>query len=243
LLNRPNVNPELKKKMENAPFYFASVTGVDREFGRILSTLKELGLDKNTIVVFSSDHGETMASHVEDPKNSPYIESFNVPFMIRYPDKLKPHISKLLLSTPDIMPTLLTLAGLQKAIPESVEGTDLSSEIKRLKISGNAPEAVLYLRNNDGEKNADGKVISYFPEARGLKTNRYTMVISIDRKSKAMKQVLMFDDLKDPYQLHNLSPDKNRKLFHSLCKQLPALLKKANDPWYKERILGDIIPY
>jgi arylsulfatase A-like enzyme len=52
LLVRPNVNPDLKKRQENAPFYFASVTGVDREFGRILAALKEMGLDKNTIVVF-----------------------------------------------------------------------------------------------------------------------------------------------------------------------------------------------
>jgi len=84
LLVRQNVNPELKKKQKKAPFYFASVTGVDREFGRILDAVKQLGLDKNTIVVFTSDHGETMASHVEDPKNSPYAESMNVPFIARH---------------------------------------------------------------------------------------------------------------------------------------------------------------
>ncbi len=242
LLIRPNVNQKLKKKMENAPFYFASVTGVDREFGRILTALKELGLDKNTIVVFSSDHGETMASHVEDPKNSPYVEAMNVPFMIRYPEKLKPHISKVLLSTPDVMPTLLSLAGLGNMIPKSVEGTDLSGEIKNLKLSKNAPKAVLYIRNNDGDKNAEGKVISYFPESRGLKTDHYTMSISIDRK-KQLKEVLLFDDLKDPYQMHSLSVEKNKELFKSLCKQMPAFLKKANDPWYNEKILSDIIPY
>lgn len=242
LLIRPNVNHKLKEKMENAPFYFASVTGVDREFGRILDALKELGLDKNTIVVFSSDHGETMASHVEDPKNSPYVEAMNVPFIIRYPEKLQPHISKVLLSTPDVMPTLLSLAGLKNAIPKAVEGTDLSGEIKSLKRTKNSPKAVLYLRNNDGDIDADGKVMSYFPESRGLKTDRYTMSIRIDRKYK-LKDVQLFDDVKDPYQMHSLSVNENPKLFQSLCKQMPALLKKANDPWYKEKILGDVIPY
>ena len=48
-------------KAESARYYFASVTGVDRAFGQILDALKELGLDKNTIVVFASDHGETMS--------------------------------------------------------------------------------------------------------------------------------------------------------------------------------------
>jgi len=44
-------------------------------------------LDNNTIVVFSSDHGETLASQVNDAKNSPYIEALNVPFLIRFPRK------------------------------------------------------------------------------------------------------------------------------------------------------------
>ena len=242
LLIRPNVNKSLTKKLENAPYYFASVTGVDREIGRILATLKEMGLDKNTIVVFSSDHGETMASHVEDPKNSPYTESMNVPFMIRFPEKLKPHVSKLLLSTPDVMPTLLSLAGFKNSIPKTVEGTDLSTEISNKKLSNTAPKAVLYIRNVDGNKNAEGKIISYFPVARGLKTDRYTLAITIDRK-KQLKEVLLFDDQKDPYQMTNLPIEKNKELFQLLCSQLPALLKKANDPWYREKILSDIIRY
>lgn len=243
LLVRPNVNPALKKRQENAPFYFASVTGVDREFGRILAALKSMGLDENTIVVFSSDHGETLASHVEDAKNSAYTEALNVPFMIRYPEKLKPHVSNLLLSTPDVMPTLLSLAGLKNEIPESVEGTDLSSELNYKKSSKLAPKAVLYIQNIDGQKNIEGKVMNYFPVSRGIKTNRYTMAITIDKKTKKLKNVLLFDDLKDPYQMNNLFVEKNKALFKSLCSQLPALLKQANDPWYRERILSDLIPY
>ena len=95
------------EKAESARYYFASVTGVDRAFGQILATLKEMGLDKNTIVVFSSDHGGTMCSQrTDDPKNSPYSESMNVPFIVRYPDKIRPRVDNLMLSSPDIMPTL-----------------------------------------------------------------------------------------------------------------------------------------
>lgn len=243
LLVRPNVKSELAKRKANAPYYFANVTGVDREFGRILAALKSLGLDKNTIVVFSSDHGETLASHVDDAKNSPYTEALNVPFLIRFPEKLKPNVSNLLLSTPDVMPTLLSLAGLKNKIPAKVEGTDLSLELTRPKPSKQAPKAVLYIQNIDGPKNKEDKVLSYFPVSRGVKTDRYTLAISIDKKTKQLKSVLMFDDLKDPYQMQNLPIEKHKKLFASLCKQMPALLKKANDPWYRERILSDIIPY
>jgi arylsulfatase A-like enzyme len=60
--------------MPKAPsirYYLANVTAVDRNFGRILDALKEAGLEDNTIVVFTSDHGETMCSHgTADPKNT-----------------------------------------------------------------------------------------------------------------------------------------------------------------------------
>lgn len=109
LLVRPNADPKMEKA-ESVRYYFASVTGVDRAFGKILDALKELGLDKNTIVVFASDHGETMCSQrTNDPKNSPYSESMNTPFLVRYPDKLKPRVDNLMMSSPDIMPTLLGL--------------------------------------------------------------------------------------------------------------------------------------
>ena len=73
LLIRPNVDLKMKKA-ESARYYFASVTGVDRAFGQILETLKEMGLDKNTVVIFASDHGETMCSQrTDDPKNSSLV--------------------------------------------------------------------------------------------------------------------------------------------------------------------------
>ena len=121
LLIRDNVDTTMLKAA-SAPYYFAQVTGVDREFGRLLETLDNLGLSDNTIVVFASDHGETMCSHgLDDPKNSPYSESTDIPFLIRYPGKLEPGVKDLILSTPDIMPTVLGLSGLSNEIPDSLE--------------------------------------------------------------------------------------------------------------------------
>lgn len=242
LLIRPNINPALTEKHGSAPYYFAAVTGVDRQFGRILQALKEAGLDKNTIVVFSSDHGETLTSHVLDAKNSPYTEALNVPFLIRYPGTLKPKVSNLMLGTPDIMPTLLSLAGLESKIPASVQGNNLAGFLKSEKNIRKAPKGVLYIRNVDGEKNAEGKVISYFPIARGIKTERYTMAITIDRK-KNLKEVLLFDDKKDPYQMNSLDYNKNKKLYRKLTRQMSVLLKEADDPWYREKILSQEFKY
>ena len=236
LLVRPNVNPELKKKQKKAPFYFSSVTGVDTEFGRILDAVKQLGLDKNTIVVFTSDHGETMASHVEDPKNSPYAESMNVPFIIRYPGRLKPGVSDLMLSTPDIMPTLLSMAGLKAEIPSTVQGNDLAAHLSGKVSKVKAPKGVLYIRNVDGDVNDKDEVLNYFPVARGIKTDRYTLAITIDR-DKQVKEILLFDDKKDPYQMHPLDAGRNKSLMKRLTRQMKELLKQANDPWYRESIL------
>ncbi len=243
LLVRPNVNEELVEKQECAPYYFASVTGVDREFGRVLETLKSLGLDKNTIVVFTSDHGETLASHVLDPKNSPYTESMNVPFLIRYPKKLTPSVSSLLLSPIDIMPTLLSLAGLEDDIPVNVQGQDLSPFLKHGELTTTyAPEAVLYIRNVNGNVDDEGNVVDYFPVSRGIKTEQFTLALTINNEN-TITDILFFDDKKDPYQMRNLSINEHKKEFEYLCKLMASLLKKANDPWYKKRILSDIIPY
>jgi len=244
LLVRPNVDTTMRKA-SCARYYFASVTGVDREFGRILDELKRSGLDENTIVVFTSDHGETMCSQgTNDPKNTPYAESMNVPFLISYPAKLKSRVdNELLLSTPDIMPTLLGLSGLQNKIPATIEGRNYADWFMTKGSTIPVRDAALYIRNTDGEKNAEGKVISYFPISRGIKTKDYTLSLTIDRETKELKESLLFHDSVDPYQMHNLSLADNEDIVFSLTGKLMLLLKEANDPWYKEKILNDLIPY
>lgn len=235
---RENADTTLTKA-PSARYYFANVTGVDREFGRLMDELERLGLDRNTIVIFTSDHGETMCSHgTYDPKNSIYTESFNVPFIIRWPDRIRHRTDGLMLSTTDIMPTLLSLAGLGEMIPETVEGRDLSGAL--LGKPCERPDAVLYIRNLDGEKDSEGMVRGIFPEARGIKTERYSMEISISR-DYSIKQVLIFDNLADPYQMDCLSAEDNPELFIELCLKLQEKLEESNDIWYRENILANIL--
>ena len=244
LLVRPNADPTMKKAA-STPYYFASVTGVDRAFGQILAALKELGLDKNTIVVFASDHGETMCSQgTDDPKNSPYAESMNVPFLVRFPDKLQPRVEdNLMLSSPDIMPTLLGLAGLSDSIPATVQGYNYAPLFFDANAAVERPTGALYIQNMDGEKDSDGKVRSYFPASRGFKSDRYTLALYIDRKDHKLVKSLLFDDEKDPYQLNNLPLDENKEIVASLCAEMGKELKRIDDPWFQERILEEMIPY
>jgi arylsulfatase A-like enzyme len=126
LLNRPNFDrnnphPQAKAHVKN---YFAAVTGTDEQFGRILTALQEKGLEKNTIVVFTSDHGEMMGSHNRMHKSVAYEESIGIPFIIRWPGKIPARRDDLLLTPADIMPSLLGLMGLFDLIPIDIEGAD-----------------------------------------------------------------------------------------------------------------------
>ncbi|MDD6472941.1 MAG: sulfatase [Bacteroidales bacterium] len=244
LLVRPNVDFSMDKT-KSAPYYFANVTGVDREFGRILDALKELGLDKNTIVIFTSDHGETMCSQgVKDPKNSPYAESVNVPFMIRYPDHLKPRVDNLMLSTPDIYPTLLGLVGLKHMIPGHLHGRDLSDIFFNPETTTvERPESALYFQNSDGRKGEDGLFYDFYPNARGLKTDRYTIAFYLDKKTGKLRESLFFDDVEDPYQQRNIPLDEKPEVVKELCQKLGQELKRIDDRWYQDKLLPELITY
>lgn len=233
---RPNADTTIWKAGA-ARYYFANVTGVDREFGRLLDELKRLGLDDNTIVVFTSDHGETMCSQgTDDPKNSIYTESFNVPFMIRYPDKIRPRVDSTLLSTIDIMPTLLSMAGLEAKIPESAEGRDLSPVLLENGKDCDIPDCALYIRNVNGPKDEDGNVRGFFPVARGIKTDRYTFEVAI-KKNGSLASVTIYDDINDPYQMSCIDYRKEPELFSTLMNMLKAKLQEADDIWHRENRL------
>ncbi len=179
-----------------------------------------------------------------DPKNSPYAESMNVPMLIRFPGRIAPEIdNELIMSSPDIMPTILGLAGLADSIPAEVEGRDYSCRF--LGTSNDTPlrKGALYIKNSDGDRDSLGNVISYFPVSRGIKTKRYTMALTLDKKTGKLKSSLLFDDIADPYQQHNLPLEDYPEIVSQLCSEMVSLLKEADDPWYTNKILPELIPY
>ncbi len=111
--------------------YYAFVTEIDDWVGKILGKLDELKLSDNTLVVFVSDHGEMLGSHGMRGKFNFYEESVRVPFLIRYPGKIKPAQT---ISTPvsilNIFPTVLDYAGVKNIATDGyslkgiMEGTE-----------------------------------------------------------------------------------------------------------------------
>ena len=129
----PNVPAEMQQQaLIELKGYYAHCTATDKAIGDLIAKMRELGLMENTIVVFTSDHGEMMGAHGVKPtiKQLAWDESIRIPFLISYPGigKNKGLAIKAPINTPDILPSLLGLAGIP--IPNSVEGEDLSEQIK-----------------------------------------------------------------------------------------------------------------
>ena len=221
---RPNIPPAGQKwgdyYRKNIKGYYAMISGVDDQFGRILKALESTGLSGNTIVLFTSDHGNCLGIHDKISKNNAYEESMRVPLLIRWPGKLRPRREDLLLSTPDLYPTLLDLMGFRSDIPRTVEGSSHASLL--LSGKGQKPTSQLYLWTPLGQPDWG---------RRGIRTLTHTLIISL-MPDKAPERVL-FNNVKDPYQMKNIASE-NPELFQKLVKdELIPLLEKTKDPWLK----------
>jgi len=105
--------------------YYASITFADTQIGRILDQLKATGLDKNTIVVFTSDHGYHMGEHGHYQKTTLFENADRVPLIISTPEmKAKGRQTKSIVEMIDFYPTLAELAGLKP--PAYISGVSLA---------------------------------------------------------------------------------------------------------------------
>lgn len=112
--------PDNQKRMWAA--YYASVTFMDEQVGRILAELERLGLRESTAIVFTSDHGYHLGEHTFWQKSNLHEEVLRVPLIISVPG-MKPGRTRSLVELVDMFPTLAELAGLP--VPESVQGSSL----------------------------------------------------------------------------------------------------------------------
>ncbi len=210
--------------------YYAMTADVDRSVGRLLDAVREQGLENDTLFVFTSDHGEMFGSHGRRAKYIFYEEACRVPFLVRWPGHIRPGAIDTLLSTPDIMPTLLGALGLRA--PRAVEGADLSGNL--LGRSSHGPEAIYMQGMGTTAAWKDGT------EWRALRDHQYTYAIYHRDRSE-----LLFDNVADPYQMKNLASDRanNAKLEYYRA-QLQRWMKDHNDTfesctWYRDRWTSD----
>lgn len=217
---RPNVPAGVREAAINElRGYYAAIDILNDCFGRLMQTLESTGTADDTIVVFQSDHGEMAYSQGLKYKDVPFDESIRIPFLMRYPRKFGRQGRKCdaALTVPDIMPTLLSTAGIP--IPSGVEGVDWSCAVEG-KMPANAPQSsFLNMAVSSGSMRSDG-----FAAFRGVRTERYTYVRSIKGPW------LLYDNEKDPYQMKNLvSAPGARATLAELEEELTGWLRKRRD--------------
>lgn len=113
--------------------YYASITFIDDQIGRIIQTLKDKGMYDNALIVFTSDHGDMLGDHYHWRKTYAYEGSTNVPFIMKWPKTLKVKVKKgkkidQVVELRDFLPTFLDAAGVE--IPAALDGQSLLSLVK-----------------------------------------------------------------------------------------------------------------
>lgn len=193
------MNPTQEKKAIAA--YYASVAYMDAQVGKVLNALKEEGLEDNTIVIFTSDHGFHLAEHRFWMKVSLKEESVRVPLIIKVPGK-KPAVCNSLAELIDLYPTISELAGLTP--PKHIQGKSLVRTIDN-------PEAevrdIIFTVTQGGKsfllRNRDWAFMSYNEDG------------SLGYE--------LFDMKKDPHQITNLA---KRPEHQDTLNQFKKLLKQ-----------------
>lgn len=222
-------NPEFVKKRKE---YFAAISGLDDNFGRLMEFLKEKGLWEDTVIVLSADHGDCMGSHGCYGKNVWYEESIRIPLYFHGPG-IPAGETDVIFASPDHMPTLLGLLGVEA--PDTAEGKDLHLFVEGrgelcqepahgfLCMFPGMPELVDPYR----KKGLNSKSFGW----RGIRTKNATFVV--DRGTKPGEEVrrFLYHNDTDPYQMvpkELEAEDEETQKYEGILKEY---LSALNDPF------------
>jgi choline-sulfatase len=192
--------------------YCGMVTWVDDTVGRLLQNLSRAGLDQDTIVIFTSDHGDNLGSHGRVQKSSLNEESISVPLVVRWPGGPRGRvINEQVASLVDLMPTLLESAGLE--VPGHVHGQSLAPVIEGLRERLERDYTFVECRNGVAIRTPRYVYSLPWAQADGAPHPTRTLAAMPDQ---------FFDLHTDPYQLHPLSIEGD---FASLARELDGRLR------------------
>lgn len=211
--------------------YYSTISHLDYHLGRVLAQLRELGLDKNTVVIFTSDNGFMMGSHGRYGKAVWYEESVRVPWAIRWDGKIKAGTT---LKTPivstDLLPTVLDIAGVK--VPKNYEGV---SALSALGIKKGGKRDVVYsevrqvakggkLKNKKKGKNK--KKDKGKKKMKGMMTGSHWQMVKTDNAKYVWfddGDEMLYDLKKDPGEFSDVAGEKT---YEKLLSAMRALHKK-----------------
>ncbi len=202
--------------------YYRLVEKVDEEIGKVLDALKEAGHEKNTVVIFTSDHGEGVAMHYWNQKQILYEQAVRVPFIISWKDKTTAQVFPGLVSNAlEIPATILELAGVDK--PISMHGISLLPvlEGKKSKIREFVVSETMFARGG----------INLGATGRMIRSGSMKYIVYDNGENREQ----LFDLDNDPWEMNNLARKKTFKkelnLFRALILDWARSTSDHNFPY------------
>jgi len=209
--------------------YWGLVTQVDRSVGAILRTLDELSLADNTIVVYTSDHGDMMGAHRLAAKSVMYEEAVRVPWLVRLPGMNQGRLIRGRFSHIDLVPTLLDLLG--QPIPANLPGRSLRPVLQGRR----APESDVYI-----QWSSDAIDVPAHPRVPASEAERQKAIAASTRTIitqdgwklclSAGDKSQLFHLATDPGETHNLFyTGKHRERISELATRIKRWQRSAKD--------------
>jgi len=190
----------------NRQEYYAIITHMDVQAGRILDALEKSGKKDNTYIFFTADHGLAVGHHGLIGKQNMFEHSVKAPLIINGPDIPKGKRIDSLVYLQDIMPTTLELAGVKK--PDHVQFKSLFPLI-----------------SGDAKKSYDAIYGGYVNVQRMVRKGNYKLIYY-----PSIKRTLLFDLKNDPDEIHDLAADPNHaSTIKDLMRTLQTLQKEVGD--------------
>ncbi len=188
--------------------YYAIITHLDQQIGRIINHLKETGQDKNTYILFSADHGLAVGNHGFIGKQNMYDHSMRVPCILVGPNIPENEKCNMQVYLQDLMATSLDIAKIEK--PEYVEFNSLLPLIT--KESKESPYSEIYG--------------TYMNLQRMVRTDEYKLIVYPEAHV-----IRLYNVKKDPFEMTDLAQNPDyTKIIKNLTRKLEAQQKTMNDP-------------
>jgi arylsulfatase A-like enzyme len=174
--------------------YLRCVAAVDDSVGRLMAFLREQGLDKNTVVIYSSDQGFFLGEHGWYDKRWMYEPSLRTPLIVRWPNIIKPGTTcDRMVQNIDMAPTLLAMAGLEPST--TMQGESLVPLLK-----GERPkrwrDAIYYHYQESGSSRTQHRVAKHY----GIRTERHKLIYVYEHN-----QFELYNLKEDPGEMRNLA--------------------------------------
>ena len=203
------------KYQRYAKNYLRSVKGVDESVGTLMETLKELGLDNNTVVIYSSDQGFYIGDHGWYDKRWMYEESLKMPLIVKWPGITEAGSRNTdLVQNLDYASTFLDMAGAK--IPDDLQGQSLVPLLKG-EGDGNFREAIYY-------HYYEYPSVHMVPRHYGIRTDRYKLIYYYQ-----FDEWELFDLQEDPDELNNIYNTCSPELVSTMKKKLEDIRDYYDD--------------